>query len=99
MGDELGKRERPKRGAETYAKLKFDRQIVAIAKVVGGTQIYSDDHGLKKVAERAGIDVVRLQDLPLPPEELQGNFLEELEDNPKEEPPPSEEDGDPGAPE
>ncbi|HEV2800981.1 MAG TPA: hypothetical protein VGW12_10815 [Pyrinomonadaceae bacterium] len=52
----------------TWAKIKFDRQIVAIAKVNGVTRIYSDDEGVEKFAKRCGIDVVRTWELPVPPE-------------------------------
>ena len=57
--------------AETWAKLKFDRQIIAIAKVCGATTIYSHDAGMRTVANRLGIEVLRLDDLPLPPEMAQ----------------------------
>lgn len=65
--------------AETWAKLKFDRQIVAIAKVYGATTIYSHDAGMRTVADRLGIEVLRLDDLPLPPEMLQRDLLEGME--------------------
>lgn len=52
----------------TWAKLKYDRQIVAVAKVNRATTIYSDDGGIRTVATRAGIEVVGLADLPLPAE-------------------------------
>src|SRR4029077_12652653 len=52
--------------ANTYAKLKYDRQIVAIAKVTQSTHIYSDDRGIKAIADRSGIPVVGLTDLPIP---------------------------------
>src|SRR5437588_7452083 len=52
----------------TYAKITFDRQIVAIAKVNNVTVIYSDDDGVRKFAERNGLTVVRTWELPLPPE-------------------------------
>ena len=52
----------------TYAKITFDRQIVAIAKVNGTQTIYSDDEGVKKFAERYGLSVVRTWELPLPQE-------------------------------
>lgn len=55
----------------TYAKIKYDRQIVAIAKVEGAKTIYSDDRNIYKFAGRNGITVVRIADLPLPPEEPQ----------------------------
>jgi predicted nucleic acid-binding protein len=51
----------------TWAKVRFDRQIVAIAKVNNVCRIYSDDDGLGKFAKRCGIDVVRSWELPLPP--------------------------------
>lgn len=53
----------------TFAKLKYDRQIVAIARVEGAAAIYSDDEDMKTLAARAGIPIVRLEHLPLPPEE------------------------------
>lgn len=52
----------------TYAKITFDRQIVAIAKAHNVTAIYSDDRGVKKFAESHGLNVVRTWELPLPPE-------------------------------
>jgi predicted nucleic acid-binding protein len=51
-----------------YAKITFDRQIVAIAKAHNATAIYSDDDGLGTFAERNGLKVVRTWELPLPPE-------------------------------
>ena len=68
--DQQGRR-KLRQEAETWAKLKFDRQIVAIAKVRGAATIYSHDAGIRTVARRIGIDVLRLQDLPLPPEVAQ----------------------------
>jgi predicted nucleic acid-binding protein len=64
-----GKKKR--RRDETWAKMKFDRQIVAIAKVCQATTIYSDDRSMRAVAQHAGIAVVGLADLPLPPETAQ----------------------------
>ncbi|PZV35971.1 PIN domain-containing protein [Mesorhizobium kowhaii] len=55
----------------TWAKLKYDRQIVAIAVVVGARAIYSDDKGIRAVADRQRIPVVRLSELELPPESAQ----------------------------
>jgi hypothetical protein len=46
---------------------KVDRQFVAIAKVNGVSCIYSDDAGVKKMAETAGIAVKGVADLPAPP--------------------------------
>jgi len=50
----------------TAAKLKFDRQIVAIAKVQGATTIYSNDKELGKFAKAQGIEVIKLEELDLP---------------------------------
>ncbi len=49
-----------------WAKLRFDRQIVAIAKTNGATRIYSDDEDVMKFARRLGIEVIRTWELPLP---------------------------------
>ena len=58
----------------TWAKVKYDRQIVAIAKVEGADRIYSDDEDVRRLAMPAGIAVIRIADLPLPPEMAQGHF-------------------------
>jgi predicted nucleic acid-binding protein len=53
--------------ASPWAKLRFDRQIVAIAKTNGATRIYSDDEDVMKFATRIGIkEVIRTWELPLP---------------------------------
>ncbi len=52
---------------ETHAKLKYDRQIVAIAKVAGAKTLYTDDNNLAKKAKSNGLEVVRIWQLPLPP--------------------------------
>lgn len=54
-----------------WAKIKFDRQIIAIAKVAGASTIYSDDDDIARLSQQTGISVVRIQDLPLPPEDPQ----------------------------
>jgi len=59
----------PRDRTETLAKLKYDRQIVAIAKVEGAKVIYSDDRKLRNAAIRSDIQVVPLEQLPLPPSE------------------------------
>ena len=71
---------KPQGNHETWAKLKYDRQIVAIAKVCGVAKIYSDDLGIKAVAGRANITVDRVCELPCPPEDLQKTIYEELEE-------------------
>jgi predicted nucleic acid-binding protein len=50
----------------TAAKIKFDRQIVAIAKVHAATAIYSDDGQLIAFAEANGLRCIRVADLPVP---------------------------------
>lgn len=62
-----------KRGGSeaTWAKVKFDRQIVAIAKVVRATAIYSDDADVRAMAAAQDIPVIGFAELPLPPENPQ----------------------------
>jgi predicted nucleic acid-binding protein len=60
--------------AAPWAKIKFDRQIVAIAKVNNVSTIYSDDDDLRKFATAQGISVVGIIELPLPPEGAQMVF-------------------------
>jgi hypothetical protein len=58
--------DRPKTSADTYAKIKYDRQIAAIAKVEGATTVYSDDSNVRGYAVRLGMQAIALADLPLP---------------------------------
>ena len=60
----------------TWAKIKYDRQIVAIAKVHQATVIYSDDEDIKAHAEKVNIKVVKISDLPVPPEKPQLDMFE-----------------------
>jgi hypothetical protein len=62
----------------TKTKIKFDRQIVAIATVENATAVYSDDGDVIGYAREAGMEAYRLSDLPEPPEDPQGvmNFDE-----------------------
>lgn len=62
----------------TWAKVKYDRQIVAIAKVHGAKTIYSDDRDIKTLGARSNIKVVSVSDLPLPPEKSQLDMLDAL---------------------
>jgi hypothetical protein len=50
-----------------WQKVKFDRQIVAIAKSHGARCIYSDDPHIEKHGKDCGIEVIPLSKLPLPP--------------------------------
>ena len=47
-------------------KMKFDRQIVAIALTNGARILYSDDDGVKKFGEGSGLKVKRTSELPIP---------------------------------
>ncbi len=51
----------------TKTKMKFDRQIVAIALTNSARVLYSDDDGVKKFGEGAGLKVTRTSELPIPP--------------------------------
>jgi hypothetical protein len=62
----LGKKRR-KQAIQTWAKVKFDRQIVAITKVNNASIIYSDDNGVRSFAQQSGLTVIGLAQLPLPP--------------------------------
>ncbi len=57
-----------KRGPSSrpWTKVRFDRQIIAIARTNGVKRIYSDDEDLRKYAAKVGIEVVRTWELPLP---------------------------------
>lgn len=57
---------------DTWAKVKFDRQIVAIAKVSGADTIYSTDRNVRNFGELAGLRVESVSDLPEPPPEQIG---------------------------
>jgi len=69
---------RGKNMKDTWAKIKFDHQIVAICKVREVKTLYSDDPGLCSFAERMGIHTYALADLPLPTEEP--NLFSQLEE-------------------
>ena len=59
-----------KRGSAPTAdwqKVKFDRQIVAIALVHKASTIYSDDLDIASHGKDCGVMVLSLADLPLPP--------------------------------
>jgi len=52
--------------AKTWAKAKFDWQIVAIAKVASARTIYSEDGDIARIGQRYGLAVIKTDDLPLP---------------------------------
>lgn len=55
----------------TKAKIKFDRQVVAIAKSRRAGRIYTDDRGLADRAIKNGIAAIMTWELPLPHSALQ----------------------------
>lgn len=54
-----------------WQKIKFDHQIVAIAKANGAVTIYSEDGGLRKFAASLGLTAQCTDDLPENPESQQ----------------------------
>jgi predicted nucleic acid-binding protein len=52
--------------AKTWAKAKFDWQIIAIARVASAHMLYSEDSDLARIGARHGITVIKTDDLPLP---------------------------------
>lgn len=61
--------------AATWAKLKYDRQIVAIAKVNGASTIYTDDSDLKTLARSHGLEAIGLAELDLPADKQQPDLF------------------------
>lgn len=51
-----------------WQKVKFDKQIAAIAKTSGAEIFYTDDDDQAHFAERLGLKVVHSWELPLPPD-------------------------------
>ena len=69
MSDAAFRKKDKKGGATgTWVKVKFDRQIVAIAKVFGASRIYSEDQDLRAIAEREGLSALGVADINLPEE-------------------------------
>lgn len=64
-----------KHHAEPYQKRKVDRQIIAICKRAGATEIYTDDAGLASRAKLCGIKPISVSECPLLATEPQGSFL------------------------
>lgn len=63
----------------TRAKLKFDRQIIAITRVQGQTTIYSDDDDIARLGAALNLEVVPVHALPSPPQDPQGSLTFESE--------------------
>ena len=58
------------------AKLKFDRQILAITITQGEDVIYSDDQELCKFAQRLGLETIGLHQIPIPVRQTNVPFQE-----------------------
>lgn len=56
-----------KEGSPSWAKIKFDRQILSIAIVEGVERMYTNDIDIKRLSSGGTIEVLRLEDLPYPP--------------------------------
>ena len=61
---------------KTWQQVKFDRQIIAIAKVNGATTIYSDDYDLATFATGVGVTTIRISQLPIPKQAAQLNMFD-----------------------
>lgn len=57
------------KNADPWAKVKFDIQIVAIAKAENASVIYADDPQIETHGARVSISVKRICDLALPPQQ------------------------------
>lgn len=57
---------------KTWAKAKFDWQIVAIAKCESATTIFSEDDDLARIAQRIKLKTIKIDELPLPDSARQG---------------------------
>jgi hypothetical protein len=65
------KAEEGRRSQAAKAKIKFGRQIVAIANVEGATAVYSDDADVIDYAREAGLEGCWLAYLAEPPDDPQ----------------------------
>jgi len=54
--------------------VKIDCQIIAIAITERATTVYTDDKGVIHLAKVAGMTVMSILELPLPPEDPQGKL-------------------------
>ncbi|HEV2522985.1 MAG TPA: hypothetical protein VGT24_11440 [Candidatus Acidoferrales bacterium] len=52
--------------AATWAKVKFDRQIIAIAKVERVSCIYSEDGDIHSIGKHEGLSVLGVADITIP---------------------------------
>lgn len=65
-----------KRGGsnDVWNKIKYDRQIAAIARVRQASAIFTDDKGLRNAASKIDLAVCGIEDLPLPPAKAQSEL-------------------------
>jgi predicted nucleic acid-binding protein len=64
-----------------WTKIKFDRQIIAIAIVANADVVISDDGDIAAIGERWGVKVQGIDELPLPAELIPPPLLRKLEDD------------------
>lgn len=62
------------RGQGPRSKVKFDHQIVAIAKVISATRLYSDDLGVRTLCDREGLECRGVWQLPQRPVDPQSKL-------------------------
>jgi len=73
--NDLASRADKRAGIEApWSKIKFDRQVVAIARVNRATAIYTDDDKLITFAVLNDISCIRVADLPIPDSARQGQL-------------------------
>jgi predicted nucleic acid-binding protein len=72
-------------GEGTWAKIKYDRQIIATARVAGATLLYSDDGNVQKFGLKQGLTVLGLAECPIPTKTAEPPLLQLLADTRKEE--------------
>jgi hypothetical protein len=65
---------RTARGKGPKSKVKFDHQIVAIAKIVDAAVVYSDDQDVRSLCEREGLVCKGVWKLPLRPVDPQASL-------------------------
>ena len=77
MAGDFLKRTGKKKGdaGGTWAKVKFDWQIVAVAKVCNVSTIYSEDPDIRKLATSSDMKIKGVGDLPLPHKPHRGETL------------------------
>lgn len=74
MREALDRGDKKSGSGQSYQKIKFDHQIVAIARVCGENVIYSGDLSLHSFASQAGLSAVSLWELEPPPRHPQSTL-------------------------